>query len=136
VDGSHIMTETYQELGGQPTTQLSDHNRFLAALPRHIHVDKTAALGTALTMAFLAGWTPEQIAAEVSREWPANGRGGLVQHRVERINEAKRKPPVNLPKGRTAPWCGRCEDDKFRYLCDGNGRPLQPCPTCHPGSLS
>jgi hypothetical protein len=33
-----------------------------------------------------------------------------------------------------ARWCGSCDSDGFRFEVDDDGRPIQPCPRCHPTS--
>jgi hypothetical protein len=36
------------------------------------------------------------------------------------------------PPMREATWCRACDSDTFRFVVDDDGRPLHPCPRCHP----
>lgn len=84
-----------------------------------------------LTAALNLGWTPKQLAAECSTRLPTARAYATIQNRLHWC--AEHPPPA--PPGTAAkavPWCGRCDDEKFRWLVDGQGRPLRPCPTCSP----
>lgn len=107
------------------------HQQFLDALPGYVRIDKTQALHAALSRMFSNGWTPQQLATEITRNWPQGASGGLVQFRLEQ--RAEQKPPEpGISKGRSVPYCGICEDPSFRFITDTEGRAVR-CPTCHPG---
>lgn len=117
------MTETYADLGGQPSNQLSVKGEaFLAALSREARVafHRTDAARAAFIRCIERGWTPEALARECSRDLgSAANVGGIVQHRLEQC--ARTDPPKagGLPRFvQPKPWCGHCSDEYTRFRLD------------------
>lgn len=85
-----------------------------------------------LIKALTGGWTAKQLAAECSKNLPTSRAYAVIQSRLAWCAE---HPPPAAPAGpasKAVPWCGQCDDEKFRWVVDGQGKPLQPCPTCSP----
>jgi hypothetical protein len=41
---------------------------------------------------------------------------------------------VDVPAPREAPWCRQCDAATYRWEIEDDGRPIRPCPRCHPMS--
>jgi len=84
-----------------------------------------------LVSALNCGWTPTQLARHCSRDLPTARASAVIQSRLQWC--AEHLPPAGpATPAKAVPWCGRCDDELFRWLVDGQGRPLRPCPTCSP----
>lgn len=93
---------------------------------------QAAELRMSLQAALVLGWTVDELRAVVSRSL----RGSDHPFRVLRSNvKAKAaEPPATLsaaaPVAESAPWCGHCEADAYRFRRTDRGD--QPCTDCHP----
>lgn len=123
------MTAAYEDLGGQPATVTTPHERFHLALSRHIHVDRTAALGTALDRMFANGWEPEALAVEVAQKWPRNvNHNRVMLHRLA-MRADTLPPSATVPNKPHAgvcnhaiphqcPWLDELDDEGRAVRCD------------------
>ena len=97
-------------------------------LARALRADETNRLTALVAAALARGWTAEQIRAVLADD--LRGARSPVATWHARLSNLG-NPPADEPAPAAPPKCGRC--NPFRWIEDDEGRPLERCPTCHPG---
>lgn len=91
----------------------------------------------ALLRALDRGWTARALARHCSHDLPLHGAGAAVQRQL--VWCADHSPQTTQRPARAqraVAWCERCADESYRWEVDAEGRPLRPCPRCHPSAVA
>lgn len=89
---------------------------------------------TATGALIAAGWTPEQVAADVNSRSTAGAvsvGAVLVGHVRNLVRDQAQPAAAPLPPLPRIAWCGDCESDDYRWIEDDAGR-ASKCTRCHP----
>ncbi len=122
-------TAEEERIDEQDQDQDQDHTAAVSLLdalpdPWRTTPSQRERLAPAVCAALAAGWTPETLRRELSRN--PNGMHNPFATLRSRLN-ALPAAPVRRSRGRK--WCGEC-DRSTRMLTDAHGDHPRPCPHC------